>query len=134
MARFFPLPEAGDIVWCRFPNKGFEVPGPKPRPALVVDVGELRGEPAVEILYGTSQKLDRLYPGEFAITREDGDRFLVAGLNRPTKFDMRRTIYLPYGDDWFAIAPGAPHGQTPKLGLLHPSLLRRAKTAYGAVK
>lgn len=54
MARFFPLPESGDLVWCRFPNEGFPGPGPKPRPALVMDVGRLRGEPAVEVIYGTS--------------------------------------------------------------------------------
>ena len=132
MARFFPLPGAGDIVWCRFPHRGFPGPGPKPRPALVVDVGELRGEPAVEVVYGTSQKLDRLYPGEFAITPEDGDRFLVAGLDRPTKFDMTRRVFLPYGDEWFAVPPGAPYGQTPKLGILHPSLVRRAKAAHDA--
>ncbi len=134
MARFFPLPDAGDIVWCRFPNKGLDGPRPKPRPALVVDIGELRGDPAIEVLYGTSQKLDRLYPGEFAITREDGELLVIAGLDRPTKFDMRRTVYLPYSDEWFGVAPGAPYGQTPKLGLLHPSLLSRAKAALQAVK
>jgi hypothetical protein len=134
VARFFPLPDAGDIVWCRFPHRGFAVPGPKPRPALVVDVGQLRGEPAIEVIYGTSQKLDRLHPGEFAITLEDGHRYLAAGLDRPTKFDMRRSVFLPYSDEWFAVAPGARYGQTPKLGLLHPSLMRRAKEAYSAAR
>ena len=134
MARFFPLPDAGDIVWCRFPHRGFTVPGPKPRPALVVDVGELRGEPAVEVVYGTSQKLDRLYSDEFAITPNDGDRFLVAGLDRPTKFDMTRTVFLPYSDEWFAVPPGARYGQTPKLGILHPSLVRRARAACNAIR
>lgn len=132
MGRFFPLPDAGDIVWCRFPHRGFAAPGPKPRPALVVDVGDLRREPAVEVAYGTSQKGDRLYPGEFAIAPDDGDRFLIAGLDRPTKFDMRRLVFLPYCDEWFAIAPGAPHGQTPKLGILHPSMVRRAEAACRA--
>lgn len=132
MARFFPLPGAGDIVWCRFPHRGFSVPGPKPRPALVVDIGQLRGEPAAEVVYGTSQKLDRLYLGEFAITPEDGDRLYVAGLDRPTKFDMARPVFLPYTDEWFAVPPGAPYGQTPKLGILHPSLVRRAKAARDA--
>jgi hypothetical protein len=41
-------------------------------------------------------------------------------------------LYLPYNDEWFAVAPGAPHGQIPKLGVLHPSLVRRAKAAFNA--
>jgi hypothetical protein len=134
VARFFPLPDAGDIVWCRFPHRGFSVPGPKPRPALVVDIGRLRGEPAVEVLYGTSQKLARIYPGEFAITPMDHEPFAVAGLDRPTKFDMKRSVFLPYTDEWFGVPPGAPYGQTPKLGILHPSLVRRAKAAFNAAR
>ena len=134
MARFFPLPEPGDIVWCRFPHEGFAEPGPKPRPALVVDIGSLRGEPAIEVIYGTSQKLGRLYPGEFAITTEDGDAFALSGLSHPTKFDAGRPVHLPYNDEWFAVAPGAPHGQTPRLGVLHPSLMRRVEAAARAVK
>lgn len=132
MARFVPLPEVGDIVWCRFPHQGLPGPGPKPRPALVVDVGRLRDEPAVEVIYGTSQKVDRLYPGEFAITPEDGDAFTASGLSYATKFDTGRSVFLPYNDEWFGVAPDAPHGQTPKLGLLHPSLLRRVEAAARA--
>ena len=131
-SRYVALPRAGEIVWCRFPHRGFSTPGPKPRPALVVDIGDLRGEPAVEVVYGTSQKLDRLYPGEFSVTPEDGDRFFVSGLDRATKFDMARPVFLPYTEEWFAIPPGAPCGQTPKLGILHPSLVRRARAARDA--
>jgi hypothetical protein len=132
VARFFPLPQAGDIVWCRFPYTGLSVPGPKPRPALVVDIGRLRDEPAVEVIYGTSRKLERLYPGEFSIAEEDGNAFAVSGLSYSTKFDTARSVFLPFNDEWFAVAPGAPHGQTPRLGVLHPSLLRRVKAAFGA--
>ncbi|MGH8704174.1 MAG: hypothetical protein ACREUO_02030 [Burkholderiales bacterium] len=132
MARFFPLPQAGDIVWCRFPHRGLSVPGPKPRPALVVDVGRLRDQPAVEAIYGTSRKVELLYPGEFSIGPEDGDAFAASGLSYPTKYDTARSVFLPYNDAWFAVAPGAPCGQTPKLGVLHPSLMRRAKAAFDA--
>lgn len=132
MARFFPLPAAGDIVWCRFPHEGFTRPGPKPRPALTIDVGTLRGEPAVEVIYGTSRKLDRLYPGEFAITPEDAGAYTLSGLSYPTKFNAGRSVFLPYNDEWFAVAPGAPYGQTPKLGVLHPSLLPRVAAAARA--
>lgn len=108
------------------------MPGPKPRPALVVDIGRLRDEPAVEVIYGTSRKLDRLYPEEFSISPEDGDAFVVSGLNYPTKFDTARSVFLPYNDEWFSVPPGATYGQTPKLGVLHPSLMRRAQAAFDA--
>jgi hypothetical protein len=134
VARFYPLPEAGEIVWCRFPYRGFSVPGPKPRPALVLDIGELRGDPAVEVAYGTSRKLERTDPGEFAITPGDGDAFAASGLSYPTKFDVARALFLPYGEEWFAVPPGAPFGQAPKLGILHPSLVRRAKAAFNAAR
>ena len=58
MARIFPLPQAGDIVWCRFPEVGLAEPGPKPRPALVADIGSLRDEPAVEVIYGHQEMRD----------------------------------------------------------------------------
>jgi hypothetical protein len=129
---FFTLPEAGDIVWCRFPEEAMGPPGPKPRPALVVDLGTLRGDPAVETIYGTSQKLARLFAGEFAITPQDGIAYRVSGLSRATKFDMSHSVFLPYNDVWFGVPPGAPHGQTPKLGVLHPSLMYRAQAAHAA--
>ena len=132
MARVFPAPQEGDIVWCRFPHRGALVPGPKPRPALVIDVGRLGDDPAVEVIYGTSQKLERLYRGELAIAPEDGDAFAASGLSYPTKFDTARSVFLPYNDEWFSVPPGAPYGQTPTLGVLHPSLMRRAKAAFDA--
>ena len=109
-------------------------PGPKPRPALVVDVGSMRGTPAVEVVYGTSQKPERLFAGEFAITPADGAAFRESGLEYPTKFDAARSVFLPYNDNWFGVPPHAPHGQTPKLGVLHPSLMRRAQAAFDAAK
>lgn len=129
---FFTLPDAGDIVWCHFPGEAMGRPGAKPRPALVFDLGTLGGDPAVEAIYGTSQKLERLYAGEFAITPEDGVAYRVSGLSRATKFDMSNSVFLPYNDVWFGVPPGAPYGQTPKLGMLHPTLMRRAQAAYSA--
>ena len=128
-ARRFALPDVGDIVWCWFPHERFVKPGPKPRPALVVDVGALRGAPAAEVIYGTSQKLATLYPGEFAIVPADGGAYALSGLSYPTKFNILRSVFLPYNDVWFAPAPGVPYGQTPKLGVLHPSLLPRVAAA-----
>jgi len=134
VARFFPLPQAGDIVWCRFPERKLSGPGPKLRPALVLRVGEADGRPVVEVAYGTSQKVDSLYAGEFAITPSDGTAYEAAGLSFPTKFNLRETFELDFNGEWFALPPGAPFGQTPKLGVLHPSLMRRARAAFEAAK
>lgn len=131
---WFPPPQPGDIVWCRFPDGRLPGPGPKPRPALVLRVGEAERRPVVAVAYGTSQKVDRLYPGEFAIAPADREAFDAAGLSYTTKFNLGRTFELDYNDVWFGVAPGAPCGQTPKLGLLHPSLVKRARAAFNAAR
>ena len=131
---WFQPPSPGDIVWCRFPERGIPEPGPKARPALVLAIGETaRGSVAV-VAYGTSRKVDPLYAGEFRITVLDGPAFEVSGLSASTKFNLARTSELDYNDVWFAVPPGAPQGQTPKLGILHPNLVRRAKAAYDAAR
>ncbi len=131
--RWFPAPRAGDIVWCRFPQDKLPAPGPKPRPALVLRVGEHQGHPVVEVAYGTSRKVDTLYAGEFAIVPSDQAAYEAAGLSYPTKFNLAGTFELDFNDTWFSVAPGAPYGQTPRLGVLHPSLMRRVAAAAGLV-
>ena len=126
----WPQPKPGDIVWCRFPEDLVPRPGPKPRPVLILAVGDIQGDTVLEVAFGTSQKTRRLYAGEFLIGPEDGDAYRVAGLSYPTKFNLNRRLQLPYTADWFAVAPRAPFGQNPKLGLLHPSLMRRARMAF----
>jgi len=98
----------------------------------VLRIGENQGRPVVEVAYGTSQKVDRLYAGEFAITPADQAAYEAAGLSYPTKFNLGEMFELDFNDEWFGVPPGAPHGQTPKLGVLHPSLMRRAKAAFDA--
>ena len=129
---WFRAPSPGDIVWCRFPQSKLSAPGPKPRPALVLRVGEEGGHPIVEVAYGTSRRVDALHAGEFAITPADRVAYEAAGLRYPTKFHLSETFELDFNPLWFAVAPGAPWGQTPKLGVLHPSLVRRAKAAFDA--
>ncbi len=128
-ANAFPLPAPGDIVYCRFPEK-LGVPGPKPRPALVTAIVEFGdGTTGVQVAYGTSRGTDRLFAGEFLISPKDGNAYEIAGLSFPTKFDLTRLQALPYNDEWFRVAPLQEHGHTPKLGILHPSLMRRAAAA-----
>ena len=132
LTHWFKPPQPGDIVWCRFPQLNVPGPGPKPRPALVIAVGDADAKPVVRVAYGTSQKTDQLYAGEFAILPTEADAFTESGLSYATKFDLGKTFELDYNDIWFGVPPQAPYGQHPKLGILHPSLLRRAKAAHTA--
>ena len=127
-------PTPGDIVWCRFPELPKRNPGPKPRPALVVDVTELDDGIKVTVVYGTSQGLNRLHAGQFAITKQGNPAaYSASGLSFDTKFDFKQRIELPWGDDFFGVPPNAPHGQMPKLGSLHASMMRAAQAALQAL-
>jgi hypothetical protein len=59
--------------------------------------------------------------------------YASAGLSYDTKFDLRNTLELPFNNIYFSIPPHAPHGQIPKLGTLHPSMVRIAAAAFAAV-
>jgi hypothetical protein len=127
---WWPEPAAGDIVWCHFPNDIH--PKPKPRPGLLVETREDEaGRFFVTVAYGTSQKTDRLYSGEFRIAKaEHPAAYASAGLSYDTKFDLGKVVELPFNDAYFSVPPHAPHGQIPKLGTLHPSMVRIAAAAF----
>lgn len=128
--RWWSEPQAGDIMWCRFPRDLHLTPGRKPRSALVLTVfDDAAPEYRVRVVYGTSRKTDRLYAGEFLISVTDGDAYRLAGLSYTTKFNLKRSVELPYNDEWFGVPPGAPRGQIPRIGVLHPSLLPRVRAA-----
>jgi hypothetical protein len=132
---WWPSPDAGDIVWCRFPENRGIAPGPKARPALVIQVFDDQAPRFfVKVVYGTSQKTDQLRSGEFLIARQEAAAFRLSGLSYPTKFNFRNAVELPFNDDWFRPPPGTPHGPIPKLGVLHPSLMPRVRAAFDAVK
>ena len=131
----WPPPEPGDIVWCRFPERARDRPGPKPRPALVVEVIEHTDGFAVKLAYGTSQHLDRLFAGEIAIRKsENASAYRLAGLSYDTKFDLRHILEVPWDESFFAVPNRAPHGMTPRLGTLHPSLMKALEGALRAIK
>lgn len=125
-------PTAGEIVWCHFPD--FVSPRPKPRPALILAVfDDAVPKFDVRVAYGASQRTTTLHRGEFSILRDrNPTAFEAAGLSFDTKFDLKQTLDLPYTTEWFSVPPAAPHGQTPKLGTLHPSLVRAVQAAYRA--
>lgn len=126
-------PAAGEIVWCHFPDN--ITPRPKPRPALILVVFDDDAPRFhVQVVYGTSQRTTTLHRGEFSILRSSNPKaYETAGLSYDTKFDLKQTIELPYTSEWFSVPPAAPHGQTPKLGTLHPSLVPAVQAAYRAV-
>ena len=125
---------AGDIVWCHFPDN--ISPRPKPRPALILAVfDDDAPQFTVHVAYGTSQRTSSLYSGEFSILRDrNSAAYEAAGLSYDTKFNLRQAIDLPYTSEWFSVPPQAPHGQSPKLGTLHPSLVLAVQAAFRATK
>ncbi|ESQ79261.1 hypothetical protein AEYBE204_09635 [Asticcacaulis sp. YBE204] len=103
------------------------MPGPQPRPALVLAVAaEFK---AVVVAYGTSQKTDQIYPTEFVIDPTDAN-FDLTGLSVRTKFDMAHQVQIPFNTDWVSKAPSImPNTPLPKLGVLPPHYIRVAKAA-----
>lgn len=128
-------PTAGEIVWCLLPDNVTPKPKPKPRPALILAVfDDDDPEFSVQIAYGTSQRTTSLHQGEFAILKARSPAaYEAAGLSFDTKFDLKNVVDLPFNSDWFSVPPAAPHGQNPKLGTLHPSLVYAAAAAHKAV-
>ncbi|MCP3023764.1 hypothetical protein [Cupriavidus basilensis] len=134
ITRWWAEPTAGDIVWCHFPD-GIN-PKAKPRPALLLAVFDDDAPNFhVRVAYGTSQRTTSLHRGEFAILRlHNQAAYDMAGLSYDTKFDLKQSIDLPYTTEWFAVPPTAPHGQIPKLGTLHPSMVRAVEAAFRAAQ
>ncbi|MGE8046005.1 type II toxin-antitoxin system PemK/MazF family toxin [Pseudomonas monteilii] len=124
-----PLPESGDIVWAMFPNvETLGIPGPKPRPALVLFISD--EDHAIQVAYGTSQRTDRLYRGEFVLDPHD-QGFSLSGLSVRTKFDLSRVVTLPFNSDWFAPDPGIiAQSPLPKMGTLHASYMIAVNDAW----
>jgi len=134
MSQKWVLPAPGDIVWCLFPEVPGMEPGPKPRPALVLRVERKEDGDVLSVVYGTSQKLQQLKRGEFAITRDKHpSAYALAGLAYDTKFDFKAMVDLPWSERYFKVPPRSPHGNTPKLGTLHATILRAVEAAYRAM-
>ena len=90
--RWWPEPTAGEIVWCHFPDNIH--PQPKARQGLVTSTKEDDdGRLFVSVSYGTSQKTDQRYSGEFRITKaEHTAAYASAGLSYDTKFDLSTRV------------------------------------------
>lgn len=133
MSQNWKLPAPGDIVWCLFPEVPDIKPGPKPRPALVMSVEQREDGDLVSVVYGTSQHLTRLKTGEVAITQaKHPAAYALAGLAYDTKFDFKVIVNLPWSDRYFKVPVRNQHGNTPKLGTLHATVLHAVEVAYRA--
>ena len=127
------LPAPGDLVWCLFPEVPGMEPGPKPRPALVMSVERRDNGDVVSVVYGTSQNLTRLKTGEVAITQDRNPAaYALAGLAYDTKFDFKIVVDLPWTDRYFKVPPRSPHGNNPKIGTLHATILHAMEVGYRA--
>ena len=138
MVKYYSSPKAGDIVQCRFPQDKIRQPGPKERPALVIDVEEYElpdgaTEIFVTVAYGTSEDVDNCHPGELKIESSDPH----AGLSLDTKFDIGNRVKLPFDDEWFAPLPNRRFSVHPKRGKLNlddSELKRRLSSAIAELK
>lgn len=138
MATYYSSPRAGDIVQCRFPQDKIPQPGPKERPALVIEVEEYQlpdrtTEVFATVAYGTSEDVDNCHPGELRIESANPD----AGLSLDTKFDLGNRVKLPFNDEWFAPSPNKRFGDHPKRGILNTAdegLKRRLSSAVTELK
>ena len=136
-ALWWPRPALGDICWTRFPEEvPFSGPGPKPRPCLICKISKAADSERyqVTVAYGTSQSVEAIYPGEFAITKTDGKSFSVSHLKTTTKFDLRLTLALPYNSDFFSPPPWLPHAKNPKIGVLDLSDSSKVKIKFEKAK
>ena len=125
------LPSPGDIVWCLFPEIPEIEPGPKPRPALVLRVDRREDGDVVSVAYGTSKNLSRMRSGEVSITKlKNPAAYALAGLAYDTNFDFRAIVDLPWTDRYFKVPTRNLHGNTPKIGTLHATILHSVEVAY----
>lgn len=89
----------------------------------------------VSVVYGTSQNLTPLKTGEVAITQaKNPAAYALAGLAYDTKFNFKIVVDLPWTDRYFKVPPRSPHGNNPKIGTLHATILHAMEVGYRAAE
>lgn len=102
------LPAPYDIVWCRFPqDEALGHPGPKPRPAIVLNVAVFGDDPdggsEVQLIYGTTKLKLAQRPHDFFVTNVA--EMDSCGLNQATRFDLDACAWIPWATEWFEVLP-----------------------------
>lgn len=115
----------GAIVRVWFPeSESVLVPGPKFRPALVLEVNERSdGRREVLVAYGTSQNTRSFSLGEFTVNGGEHD------LDSDTKFRLQRRVWLPLTSEYFCSC-----GRQPKPVSLRKSALSALARAAKEVR
>lgn len=115
----------GAIVRVWFPeSEAVMEPGPKFRPALVLQVAVKEGgRREALVAYGTSQNTRSCQLGEFTV--KSGD---VRCLQRDTKFCLTRAVWLPLSRQYFCFGRAQPAPE-PLATASMASFFRAAKEA-----
>lgn len=138
---FLPSPEPGDVLWCRFPEIEGVKPGPKPRPCVVLWVSDPPPDAdtpyRVRVVYGTTKIKGNTLPHEADIDPVSNPAaYKAAGLSYPTRFNFKKVVVLNYDEMFFERAPCGEKVAplpSPRMGTLHPSMMRAFFAAYSAV-
>ena len=119
------IPNSLDIVWCRFPELPITKPGPKARPGLVraVQLSQDHTHARVEVCYGTSKLKKSMYPYDLFI--ENAAQLTLLGLSQATRFELERTVFLPWAKEFFECRDGS---KTPVIVHLSDSEIGQLET------
>lgn len=96
------IPRSLDFVWCKFPLEELpKAPGPKFRPALVraIKLSPDQTMAAVEVTFGTSKLKDG--EGRLDLIIQNSASLDECGLPCATRFDLDKTIWLPWASEYF---------------------------------
>ena len=114
-------PEPGDVLYAFCPfDDAPNMPGPKPRPCVVLDVREVPGpkgpELAIHVAPATSQKIYAPRPGELVV--DDDKTMMSAGLTKQSKFRFGETSVIRWKQGWLYFRDGGPRlGRLPEAEL-----------------
>lgn len=86
----------GDTAICVFPCRGPAASSKSPRPGLVVAVRSLGGTTFVDLAPGTPHDQAPVAPHEVVVV--EPRETALAGLTKPTRFDLRRRILVKVSD------------------------------------